>query len=126
MFKALTAKRQSEGDSFNDVLRRELKLPAEASNMKAKGEASKPWVSKGVTFPEGTEFRATYKGALYTAAVSAGRLVVSGIGGSSSLSHAARLVTNTAVDGWAFWEAKRPADAGWLSAKSLRPALKWI
>jgi hypothetical protein len=122
VFKVLTMRRISEADSYDDVIRRLLALPANppmAANPKASNPASPPWVSKGVTFLEGSEFRANYKGEMVAAHVKNGRLMY-GTGASSSLSHAARLVTNTSVDGWTFWEVKRPADIEWRRAGDLR------
>src|ERR1019366_4592367 len=110
VFKALTMKRESETDSYNDVIHRLLELPMSkpvAASLKASKPDAPPWVSKGVSFPDGTELRANYKGQMFTARVRNGRLMY-GTGASSSLSHAARLVTNTSVDGWVFWEVKRP------------------
>jgi hypothetical protein len=121
VFKELTAELENESDSYNDVLRRLLKLPTTASaKLPRTKQAGKPWVSKGVSFDHETEFRANYKGQMYTARVNDGRLMISERGASSSLSHAARLVTNTSVDGWIFWEVKRPTDSLWRKAGELR------
>ena len=123
MFKELTARLENETDSYNAVLRRVLKLTASAPAKAAPARAAgKPWVSKGVSFDHETEFRANYKGQMYRASVNDGRLMISEHGASSSLSHAARLVTNTSVDGWTFWEVKRPTDSGWRKAGELRRA----
>jgi negative regulator of replication initiation len=121
VFKELTAKLENESDNYNGVLRRLLKLtaPAPAKSPPAK-QTGKPWVSKGVSFDHETEFRTNYKGQMYTARVNDGRLMISDHGASSSLSHAARLVTNTSVDGWTFWEVKRPTDSRWRKAGELR------
>jgi hypothetical protein len=124
VYKALTVRREVESDTYNDVVRGLLglqrsKASATAGSAKANG-ANKAWVSKGVMFPEGTEFRANYKGQMKTARIKNGRLVLDGKGASSSLSHAARLVTNTSVDGWTFWEVKRPADIEWRKSSELR------
>ncbi len=124
VYKALTIKRNVESDTYNDVLREILRLPRTLVGIPAKAAAAtdgvKVWVSKGVSFPDGTEFRANYKGQMHTARITGGRLILDGKGGSSSLSHAARLVTNTSVDGWTFWEVKRPADIEWRKSSALR------
>lgn len=121
VFKELTARLENETDNYNAVLRRTLKLttsaPAKAAPARPLG---RPWVSKGVSFDHETEFRANYKGQMYSARVNDGRLMISERGASSSLSHAARLVTNTSVDGWIFWEVKRPTDPRWRRAGELR------
>ncbi len=121
VFKELTAKLENESDSYNDVMRRLLKLKAPApSKLSIAKQAGKPWVSKGVNFDHETKFRVNYKGQMYTAHVNDGRLMISEHGASSSLSHAARLITNTSVDGWIFWEVKRPTDTRWHKAGELR------
>ena len=121
VFKELTARLENETDNYNAVLRRALKLTAAAPPKVSPAKAGgKPWVSKGVSFDHETEFRANYKGQMYTARVNDGRLMINEHGASSSLSHAARLVTNTSVDGWIFWEVKRPTDSRWRKAGELR------
>ena len=82
------------------------------------------WVSKGVTFPDGTQFRANYKGAVHAARIERGRLIADGGKRSTSLSHAARLITNNSVDGWVFWEVKRPGDTSWRKAQTLRDSVQ--
>ena len=125
VFKALTAQLQSESDTYNAALRRLLGLTTSASPATTTSQKpeEKPWVSKGVMFDHETQFRANYKGQMYFAWAENGRLLVSNKGGkgaSSSLSHAARLITNTSVDGWTFWEVKRPIDSVWRKASELR------
>ena len=123
VYKALTMKRDSEDHSYNDVLRDMLGLVTTHEPKKALIRIPKPgaaWVSKGVTFPEGTDFRATYKGQVFTAKVNRGRLFAEGDKRATSLSHAARLITSNSVDGWTFWEVKRPGDTEWRKAGDLR------
>ena len=125
VFKALTNKRATESETYNDVLRDMLGLPRPAKQTKPHGNPvnGMAWVSKGVTFPDGTEFRANYKGAVHAAKIERGRLIADGGKRSTSLSHAARLVTNNSVDGWVFWEVKRPGDTSWRKAQTLRDSM---
>ncbi|GAN81867.1 hypothetical protein [Acidocella aminolytica] len=121
VWKALTALRMSPTDTYNDVLRGVLNLPPiEKRPVTIEPAAGMGWVSKGVTFPDGTEFRATYKGQHVTARVARGRLRGAGDKVATSLSQAARMVTQTSVDGWTFWEVKRPNDLQWQQAGTLR------
>lgn len=121
VFKALTVLRASAADTYNDVLRELLKLPlVEKPSSAVEPTKGMGWVSKGVTFPDGTEFRATYKGQHVTARVARGRLRGAGDKIATSLSQAARLVTQNSVDGWSFWEVKRPSDLHWQQAGTLR------
>ena len=67
VFKALTLRRPSEDISENDVLRELLGLPRKAPRDMKIWPVAGDWLSKGVRFPAGTEFRATYKGKNYLA-----------------------------------------------------------
>src|SRR5437660_11587934 len=79
VFKALTALRPSEDVSENDVLREWLKLPPKKpTHVSSDGPAPGEWVTKGVRFPAGTQFRAKYKGQTYLASVENGALAVNG------------------------------------------------
>src|SRR3990172_6425598 len=77
VFKELTRRRTTEAISYNDVLRDLLELspqksPVPSEQLSGHGE----WVTKGVPFPNGTEFRATYKGQTYYGKVESGGLIV--------------------------------------------------
>ena len=121
VYKALTLKRETEAVSYNDVLREILGLgPAPIPNANAEAKpGGQPWVSKGVSFPHGTEFRSTYKGREITGVVANGALVVDGKRHNSP-SSAAVAVTGTSVNGWLFWECKMPSQSGWRAISGLR------
>jgi hypothetical protein len=120
VFKALTLRRPSADVSENDVLRQLLGLPSKSTAPKQPGaSAATDWVVKGVRFPAGTEFRATYKGQVYLARVEGGALVLNGKPYDTP-SSAAMSVTANPVNGWTFWEARLPGQAGWKMIKSLR------
>ena len=120
VYKALTMRRPSEDVSENDVLRQLLGLsttraPASASGVLAPGE----WVTKGIRFLAGTEFRAKYKGQTWLARVEGGALVLNGKRYDTP-SAAAGSITDNPVNGWTFWECRLPGQAGWNMLKSLR------
>jgi hypothetical protein len=124
VLKELMARRETEAVTYNDVIRRLLNLDAG----RRKGGASPTptsdvgsWMQKGVRFPAGTEFRAAYKGNTYTGIVQSGRLVVEGKGYESP-SAAAVAITGNPVNGWTFWECRRPGDTRWQVLKGLRSA----
>src|SRR6267378_6592726 len=107
VFKALTARRESEDVSYNDVLRDLLELrPNKISAITEDGQPG-DWVTNGVRFPQGTEFRANYKGQTYRARVEGGALLLDGKKYSSP-SLAGVSITDYAVNGWHFWECKFP------------------
>jgi hypothetical protein len=120
VFKQLTVRRATEDVSYNDVIRNLLGLSqSKPSAAKEKAStSSEDWVAKGVRFPAGTEFRASYKGQLRTGRVEGGALVVNGkLFGSPSA--AAVAVTGSPVNGWRFWECRIPGKS-WQLIESLR------
>ena len=119
VFKALTARRPSEQVTENDVLRRLLGLPSKNPVPGAAAPAAGDWVTKGVRFPAGTEFRAAYKGQTYLARVEGGALALNDRRYDTP-SAAAMSITDNPVNGWTFWEARLPGQAGWKMIKSLR------
>lgn len=120
VFKALTLRRPSEDVSENDVLRQLLGLPSKKSvSGPTVPAAAGDWVTKGVRFPAGTEFRAAYKGQTHLGRVEGGTLVLNDKRYDTP-SAAAMSITGNPVNGWTFWEARLPGQAGWKMIKSLR------
>ena len=120
VFKALTARRPTEEVSENDVLRQVLGLPVKkAGQTQPAAAAPGDWIAKGVRFPAGTEFRATYKGQTYLGRVEGGALMLSGKRFDTP-SSAAMSIADSPVNGWTFWEARLPGQAGWKVIKTLR------
>lgn len=77
------------------------------------------WIVQGVHFPEGTGFRAEYKGKQYVGQVQSGALLVAGKRFKSP-SAAAVEVTGRSANGWLFWECKFPGSDTWTRLKALR------
>lgn len=119
VFKEITSRRPTEDVTPNDVLRELLGLPSKESGELPVSPTGKPWIAKGVTFPHGTEFRATYKGQSYRAVVEDGALVLNGKKFSSP-SAAAVSITRNSVNGWVFWECKLPGQQEWRLIKNYR------
>lgn len=120
VFKALTMRRPSESVSENDVLRELLGLPTQRqSTAMAAGPAPGDWVTKGVRFPLGTEFRAVYKGQTFLGRVESGALVVNGARFETP-SAAAMSITQNNVNGWNFWLCRFPGQSSWTAIKSLQ------
>jgi hypothetical protein len=131
VFKKLTVMRETEVVSYNDVLRRVLGIGSASPSPPPAKSVSQPidfptqsgsWTSKGVTFPAGTEFRAVYKGETIHGRVEAGALAVNGKRYESP-SAAAVAITGNSVNGWVFWECRRPGSTSWQMIKSLRKGL---
>lgn len=123
VFKALTARRETAAVTENDVIRGLLGLPRlslpDSQSAQSAGSPPGEWVSKGVRFPAGTEFRANYKGVVHYGKVESGRLLIEGRRASSP-SEGAKLITGTSVNGWTFWECRFPETSGWRLIKSLK------
>jgi hypothetical protein len=131
VYKALTLRRPTESVTENDVLRELLGLPPAAQSQPSTlpssiaHSVSEPgaWITKGVRFPAGTEFRAHYKGETHLARVQNGALVVNGQRYDTP-SAAAMAITGSPVNGWMFWECRLPGRAAWQMIKALRRATR--
>jgi hypothetical protein len=119
VFKEITARRKNEDITPNDVLRELFGLELKQRLKTPKAQYGKPWVTKGVFFPHGTEFRGSYKGQMYYARVDDGSLVLNGKRFSSP-SAAATEITRNPVNGWKFWECKLPEKQSWQSIDNMR------
>jgi hypothetical protein len=142
VFKALTALRQSEVDSYNDVLRRVLLIastdldtsgnenpdspnwkgtkPRLGAAAEAIGRAGGDVYFGNTCFPKGTRFKAIYKGQSYSAEVRDGKWVGEDGIVRRSPSDAACAISNTNVNGWRFWHVLRPGDSDWVRLDALR------
>lgn len=118
VYKHLTMMRETEEHTYNDVLRDLLDLE-KIKNGQSAAKEGKAFVSKGVSFPHGTTFRATYKGENYYATVKDGALIFDGKAHTSP-SSAAIAVSGNSVNGWIFWECQFPGENTWQTIKSLR------
>lgn len=122
VFKALTAQREVESDTYNDVIRRLLGLDSKNANLSpltgdGPGEG---FALRGLTLPNGTKLRVGYKGQLHTAEIRDGRWIDEHGVEHQSPSAAASSITQTNVNGWRFWEVKRPSDTDWRKLDSLQ------
>jgi hypothetical protein len=120
VFKELTNRRATESVTYNDVIRAALNLSSRPAPAVQTGKVPKGVSFKGVFFPDGTQFRATYKGRTYTAEIKGGSWVASDGTARKSPSEAAVKVTGKNWNGWLFWHCKRPGDAAWLLINNLR------
>jgi hypothetical protein len=135
VFKALTARLVSEADTYNEVIRRLLSLPATEVTLRV-GEFDTPgqpavlqgllgqtggvWFSN-VFFPDGTIFRATYKGRTHRARIHNSQWIDELGIVRTSPSDAASAISNTNVNGWRFWFVRRPQDEDWARMDTLKP-----
>jgi hypothetical protein len=134
VFKALTARLESEADTYNDVIRRVLGLPDREIAFQP-GEIDLPgfpvptnalaphaggaWYSN-VYLPNGTLFRATYKGKTYRAWINQSQWIDELGNIRTSPSDAASAITGNNVNGWRFWFVRRPQDEDWQRMDALK------
>ena len=121
VWKSLTSMRESESDTYNDVVRRILGLGQPVPHTIEKSNGRGVWFVggvSGVAFPEGTPFRARYKHREYHAVVRDGALAYEGKSFGSP-SAAAKAITGSAVNGWRFWECCMPGQSRWKRLDTL-------
>lgn len=132
---AIELERTGFDESPNAALRRLLKLPASASPEKPEvvtprpieaQPLGRPWFGKGVELPHGTELRMEYRGQVYRGVIEQGEWLVDGkrskspsdAAGSAAITKSG---TRPSLNGWIYWEVKRPQDAHWRKLQSLKP-----
>lgn len=120
----LTGLLESERDTVDNVIARLI-----ADRMASSREVSivrrgaSELAVKGVSLPNGTMLRATFKGKTYFAEIIEGRWFDRETGERrNSPSQAAIAITGGVTNGWRFWQVKRPSDADWLPLSVLRPS----
>lgn len=123
--KRIEAERQSFAETPNAVLHRLLEIDGQTLSAPTSPGTGRPWAGKGVTLPHGTELRMDYNGRVHTGVIQNGAWMVEG-GQYRSPSAAAGGVARTkdgkrtSLDGWMYWQAKRPGDAEWTGIRELR------
>ena len=115
-YKALTSMRETEATTYNDVIRKLLRLGDAKPAAIAPGTAH----FDGVAFPEGSQFAVTYKGRTYTAEIKGGVWVGQDGITRKTPSQAASAITGNNVNGWKFWSARRPGETAWLKLAEFR------
>jgi predicted CopG family antitoxin len=73
-----------------------------------------------VHFPDGTRFRANYKGQTYLAEIRNGQWIGGDGKARRSPSDAASAISNTNVNGWRFWQVQMPGDPAWRKLDELK------
>ncbi len=127
--KLIETERQNFSETPNDVLRRLLGLsPQPIPKKEAQKSERDPgaWTGKGVLLPTGTELRMEYRGREYHGIIRNASWLVEGQAFKSPSAAAGGVTTTKAggrpsLDGWKYWQVRRPGDAGWTLINSLRP-----
>ena len=126
--KCIEAERRSFAETPNDVLRRKFRIvdtASQARRSETPESRGRSWSGKGVTLPHGTEVRMEYNGKKYFGRIDDGEWLVEGkrfrspsaAAGGVALTKAGK---HPSLDGWIYWELKRPGDQDWTPINSLR------
>ena len=124
--KIIELERKSFSETPNEVLRRLLKVSGTRPSLQPqKATTGRPWSGKGVTLPHGTELQMDYNGRQYTGGIDNGEWVVEGQRFKSPSAAAGGIAVtksgkHTNLDGWNYWQAKRPGDTDWVAIKDMR------
>lgn len=125
--KRIEADRTSFGESANDVLRRLLGIGGTVAAAKpTPTEGGRAWTGKGVTLPSGTQLRMNYNGRAIAGVVEDGVWLIDDRPFTSPSAAAGEICRTkagkkTSIDGWKYWQAKRPGDDKWMAISAHRP-----
>jgi hypothetical protein len=125
--KRIELERRSFDEPPNAALRRLLEIdtgPAKPSDPSVVS-AGRTWSWKGVSLPHGTELRMEYNGRVHTGIIEDGRWRVEGSEYGSPSAAAGGVARTkdgkrTSLDGWIYWQVKRPGDTDWIGISALR------
>jgi hypothetical protein len=125
--KLIEAERRSFAEAPNAVLRRLLNLGEAGSSLRPANDSpdTGAWTGKGIKLLAGTELKMEYRGREHRGLIQDAGWFVEGKNYKSP-SAAAGGVARTkdgkspSLDGWKYWQVKRPADPDWVALDALR------
>lgn len=128
VFRFLESHRTSFAQTHNDILRNLAGLKSIAltpSNNAPSGADEGGWLWKGVMLPNGTKLRMSYNGQTHSGEVVQGAWHVAGAiyrTPSAAAGGVARSKKGAPVslDGWGYWEIKKPDSNRWIPIEKLR------
>lgn len=126
VYRFLESRRTSFTQSHNDILRAVAGLKSTApASPNSNGNDHGGWSWKGVALPNGTKLRMSYNGQTHSGEVVQGAWHVGGAiyrTPSAAAGGVARSKKGTPVslDGWGYWEIKKPDSDRWIPIEKLR------
>jgi hypothetical protein len=128
VYRFLESRRTSFSQTHNDILRDLAGLQpvkSSPSNGGSNGTDQGAWSWKGVTLPNGTKLRMSYNGQTHSGEIIQGAWHVGGAiyrTPSAAAGGVARSKKGSPVslDGWGYWEIKRPDSDRWVQIDKLR------
>jgi hypothetical protein len=127
VYKLIENERRGFDDTPLSALRRLLKLPELSPTKRIELGTGRAWMQKGVTLDHGTLLRMEYNRRVHEGQIVDGRWLVEGKlydSPSGAAVGVARTKSGkqTALDGWEYWNFKRPGSNLWAPIMSERPA----
>lgn len=128
LHKKIETERKSFEETPNDVLRRLTGLGSapreEKAGLQLVGKG-RPWIGEGVELPHGTDLKMVYNQQEYRAKIENGAWVADGevfFGPSPAASALAvtKKGTKTSLNGWMYWQARKPGQTEWVYIWELR------
>lgn len=123
----IETERKSFAETPNNVLRRLLGLGVNAPTEPPPPSPSKglSWSGGGLTLPHGTLLRMKYNGQQYEGEISDGHWIIDGKvfnspSGAASGVARTKKGKKTRLDGWIYWEARRPEDTTWENISNIK------
>ena len=121
--KCIELERRTFQETPNEVLRRLLGIDKKSRSLGV--STGRPWSGKGVTLPHGTDVRMEYNGRLHIGTIHDGEWLVEGKRFKSPSAAAGGVATtklgkHPSLDGWEYWQVKRPGDHDWVPISELR------
>ena len=126
--------RRGFNEPENAALRRLLNLPAaepalatpDPGASRHREAMAGAWSWKGVTLPQGTQLRMEYAGQAVRGRIEGGQWMIEGHAYRSPSDAAGSSVVtkdgaHPSLNGWMYWEVKRPEDITWRRLDSLKP-----
>ncbi|RWB02100.1 hypothetical protein [Mesorhizobium sp.] len=123
--RAIEMERMGFDEAPNSALRRLLKLGSATTTSEVAPSTGRAWAGKGVTLPHGTQIKMEYNGRPYTGRIEDGEWWVEGKRFKSPSAAAGgvavtRAGKKTSLDGWIYWQVKRPSDTRWYPLSHLK------
>lgn len=119
--KRIETERKSFTETPNEVLRRLLLI----DSTPIPSSTARGWSGKGVSLPHGSEIRMKYNGRMHSGVIQDGEWVVEGqkykspSGAAGGVARTKR-GERTNLDGWNYWQFRRPGDSHWTPIIALK------
>jgi len=119
VYKMIEAERRGFDDPPLAALRRLLKMPEAPKAAASEPSSGRPWTYKNVVLEHGTQLRMRYNHRTHEGRIVDGRWLVEGEFHDSPSGAAVGVARTkdgkqTALNGWDYWEVKKPRSDKWL------------